>query len=131
MIGIDTNILVRLFVRDDQTQTDQVVKFFNARSPETPAFVGLIVLVETVWCLQHAYGYGRQSILQMMQALCSLAHTEIEEADGVFQIATNDESKADIADSLISLAALRHGCSQIVTFDRKAARDIPEMTLLT
>ena len=50
MIGIDTNVLLRLLVRDDEAQVRAAERFFATHcSPENPGFVSLIVIVETAW----------------------------------------------------------------------------------
>jgi len=49
VIGLDTNILVRYFVKDDPEQTRQAVNLIYALSPTEPGWVGLAALLELVW----------------------------------------------------------------------------------
>ena len=44
MIAVDTNVLLRYILRDDERQFAASTAFFQARTMEDPAFVGLIVL---------------------------------------------------------------------------------------
>ena len=51
MRAVDTNVLVRLIVRDDPAQVDRA-EAFVARG----AWVSLLVLAETIWVLKSVYG---------------------------------------------------------------------------
>ena len=63
MIGLDTNILVRLIVEDDPAQTRRAAEFLERRcSPQSPGFVNHVTLCEMVWVLGTRYGFDRASI---------------------------------------------------------------------
>ena len=70
MIGLDTNILVRLVVADDPAQTARAQRFVETRcTPEAPGFINCIVLVEFVWVLASVYDYQRSQIASALEAL--------------------------------------------------------------
>jgi len=70
MIGLDTNILVRLLVADDPEQTERARKLVSARcTRESPGFINCIVLAELVWVLSGAYGLSRSQIANAVEAL--------------------------------------------------------------
>ena len=46
MISVDTNVLARLFLKDDLEQTSIAQKFFMARTVGDPAFVSAVVIAE-------------------------------------------------------------------------------------
>lgn len=54
MIAVDTSMLVRLLVADDAAQGKRAAELF-ARAEE--AFIAKIVVLETAWVLQSAYGF--------------------------------------------------------------------------
>ena len=57
MRAVDTNVLVRLIVRDDSEQVG-VAGAFVAQG----AWIALLVLAETVWVLESVYRLTRQQI---------------------------------------------------------------------
>lgn len=87
MIGLDTNILARYFTRDDETQWQQVVDFFN--SSET-FFITHVVLCELVWLLQgKRYGYAKEEILQLIETMLHTPEFEFESRSVVYQASVN------------------------------------------
>ena len=57
MRAVDTNVLVRLIVRDDPEQVARAEVFV-----EHGAWISLPAFVETVWVLKSVYGLNRQRI---------------------------------------------------------------------
>ena len=56
MIALDTNVLVRFLVRDDEKQAQIVyARFKQAESAREVLFVSLLVVLETIWVLESAY----------------------------------------------------------------------------
>ncbi len=132
MIGVDTNVLLRLFVLDDASQHQRAKHFFASRSADDPAYIGIIVLVELVWVLHRTYGYPYLRIYELLRALLNSPDIVIEKAtliEEVIEFAA--QPKADFNDALIATLALEAGCSSTVTFDTKASRRIPGMQVLS
>lgn len=122
MIGLDTNILVRLFARDDARQFAAAARFVD-EAPRRSLVVGLIVVVELVWTLQRAYDFERAAIEIALQRLTEHPSLLLPELDFIREaVHRSREAGADIADSLIALANRQTGCSTTMTFDGKAAR---------
>ena len=62
MIGIDTNILVRLLTDDDPAQAEAVRRLLTPLDTVAESVViNDIVLVETLWTLHRLYGFDRQT----------------------------------------------------------------------
>ena len=81
MIGIDTNVLLRLLVRDDEAQVRAAERFIATHcSPDSPGFVSLVVVVETAWALRRFYLYDRSQIAAALGSLLDVAELEIESA---------------------------------------------------
>ena len=130
MKAIDTNILLRFVVQDDEVQLAKATQFLANRTPQDPAFVSLIVLVEFMWTLQRRYEYSRADVRDVMQHLLESAELTFEDEDAL-AILLAEADRGDLADHLIAYSAARAGCSSVATFDRDAARDIPSMELLS
>jgi predicted nucleic-acid-binding protein len=122
MIGLDTNVLIRYFVKDDPKQSRLVSSFINGLSE--PAWLGQIVVAELVWALTRTYRMNHDTLVRILDTLLSGSNIVIEQED-TFREALDlfRNSKADFADCLIAASARAAGCSKTVTFDRIAARD--------
>lgn len=130
MIAVDTNVLLRFVLRDDEEQFTRASAFFNGRTADDPAFISLIVLAEFVWALRRRYGYSRTEALSLVATLLDTAEISFEDEASLSRIVA-EAGQGDLADHLISYSARRAGCTSTVTFDQKAAARIPAMELLT
>ncbi|MFK4811364.1 PIN domain-containing protein [Devosia sp. ZW T5_3] len=131
MIGVDTNILARLFVDDDDRQRELANRFFADRTPSDPAFVSLVVIAELAWLLRRTYDYPHQAILEAVMALLDSADFAVEARDIVLAaVDTAGAHRFGLADVLIAEIASRAGCAATMTFDKTAAKRIPGMELL-
>ena len=131
MIGVDTNVLVRLFVNDDAEQHRKATAFFAARSREDPAFISTICAVEFIWVLTRVFRQSQAEALAMLRRVVMRQDAIVEQIAQVreaMQIAL--EGGGDFSDAMIALAAERQGATQIVTFDQAAAKHVPGMDLL-
>lgn len=124
MIGLDTNVLIRYFVKDDPIQADVVANFINGLSSSEPVWLGQVVIAESVWALASTYRMNRDAIVRILDTLLAGSNVLIEQEDTIRQALTLFRNgKADFADCLIAASARAAGCSRTVTFDRIAARD--------
>lgn len=124
MIGLDTNVLVRLFVDDDAEQVRRAREFVAGRcSPDHPAFVDRVALCEMVWVLSAGYGFGRGEIAGAIRKLLGSIDTVIEDRDAVHAALEAFQTRGiDFADALIGQVNRARGCEATATFDRKAAK---------
>jgi predicted nucleic-acid-binding protein len=130
MIGVDTNVLVRLFVPEEPQRTDAAA-FFRERSPSDPAYVPLVAVAEFTWVLSKRYKYGFEKIGQSIQWMLDSDDFVLEERGRVeWALANYTRPRVDFADLLISRAAELAGARDTVTFDTDAARFVPGMELL-
>ena len=81
MIGVDTNILLRLYVADHPSQHKAAALFFSGRTEEEPAYIRLVVLVEFVWSLRRTYGYLKDDIATLVARMLEAADIRLERAD--------------------------------------------------
>lgn len=123
MIGLDTNVLVRFLTQDDPAQGAVATRLMEGLTAQAPGFVGREVLVELVWVLERAYGYGRAEVAAAVEGLLVAPEILLEAAEDVgAALHRYREGGAGFADLLIATAARRAGASRLVTFDRRAAR---------
>lgn len=128
MIGVDTNVLLRLFVNDDARQHAAARAWFEQRSAADPAYVCLVVLLEFVWSLKRTYRYSQAEIDRLMAALVTATDIRLEQAEIVeeaMELAT--ARQGGFADAVVMLANRAAGCPSTVTFDEKAAARLPAM----
>ena len=124
MIGLDTNILVRLFVEDDPRQTRLAARFIGVHcSPVAPGFIDRIALCETVWVLTSAYDYSRAAVANVVRNLVASADIRLEDGEFVeTALSIFERGSIDFADALMAQVNRARGCTATATFDRKAAR---------
>ncbi len=124
MIGLDTNILVRYLTEDDPIQSPKAREIIERRlSEESPGFVSIVAMVETVWVLERAYGLTAHEVVGAVERMLQTDVLVVEYEQEVFtaMIALKD-GRGSFADAVIAALATRMGCSCTLTFDRKALK---------
>jgi len=58
VIALDTNVLLRFFLRDDEEQGEAAEKLMLQLTLDEPGFVSREVLVELVWALEYTFRLG-------------------------------------------------------------------------
>jgi len=126
MIGLDTNVLVRLLTRDDEKQAGKARDLLERHANEDgQLFVSDIVLAELVWILDRAYGLDKAAIATAIKALADNATLGFESREVLRDAqALYADSKAGFADCLIHAKARAAGCETLASFD-KALRGPP------
>ena len=131
MLGVDTNVLLRLYVSDEPQQHEMAIRFFANRSEESPAYVSTVVLVEFVWALTKTYDYGWNRVLSLVGAMIDLRDMVIEREEVVADALSRAlEEKVDFVDAIIACANADDGCMTTVTFDKRAAKRLASMEFL-
>lgn len=124
MTGLDTNVLVRFFIKDDPRQSQTAKELIDSLTTEEPGWVAITSVVELVWVITRQWHGSRKEVTALLGHLLTRDDIVIENAllvERALQRCRN--GNADFADCLISVSAQAAGCSRTVTFDRKAARD--------
>jgi predicted nucleic-acid-binding protein len=63
MLALDTNVLVRFLVADDEVQSARAARLVSRTIRDGDhLFVSDVVLCEVVWVLRASYGFGRAEI---------------------------------------------------------------------
>jgi predicted nucleic-acid-binding protein len=110
-IAVDTNILVRLFARDDGEQWEIVQRLLS----ESSWMILPTVLMETEWVLRSKFRLSQNHISHLFHDLITANDVEIAQRDAVVAAVGAYASGMDFADAL-HLALLENG-STFVTFD--------------
>jgi predicted nucleic-acid-binding protein len=123
MKGLDSNVVLRLLVADDQDQADRAAEFISTHcSPDSPAWINRVVLCELVWVLDRGYGYGRDQIADAIEKLVSASQIRVEDQNAIWAGLRGLRRGQDFADTVIGHTNRDAGCKTTVTFDRRAAR---------
>jgi len=124
MIGLDTNVLVRYLVQDDPIQSTKATEIIEKRlSAETPGFVSIVAMVETVWVLDRAYGLAAKEIAAAVERMLQTEVLVVENEQEVFTAMTTlKDGCGSFSDAIIAALGSKAGCSFTLTFDQKALR---------
>lgn len=131
MIGLDTNVLVRYLVRDDEAQFRAVQALIdNVEKAGDLVLVGILTLMETEWVLRSRYQLSKDRIISVLDAMLETTKLRFED-ERVVESALHHwkTSGAEFADCLIVAKYMHSGCAHVATFDRKAAA-LPGASLL-
>ncbi len=121
MTGIDTNVLVRYLVWDDEQQARKAERYIEqAIKTDRKCFINLVVLCEMVWVLESAYKFKRDEISSVIEMMLKTKQFEIEKTDVVKRaLKEYKNGKADFADCIIGLVNNEYGCNTTITLDKK------------
>lgn len=121
MIGIDTNILLRLWLADAPAQNKRVDALLAAHG-STPGslLVTDVVLAEAVWTLRSAYEQDKAAQLTAVRSLLEETAFAFEDREAVDRAVTMFEHDAcGFSDCLVAAKHARMGCEFTATFDRR------------
>ena len=122
MIALDTNVLVRYIIRDDEPQAALATTLIETEcTTEQPGLVTLVVLCELVWVLR-GYGYDRAAKAGVLRKILAADELRIERSELAWQ-ALNDfeHGKADFADYVIGHCGKAGKAQATCTFDQRTA----------
>jgi predicted nucleic-acid-binding protein len=124
MIGLDTNVLVRFLVRDDEEQFERARKLIRREAQAgEPVSISLLVLLETEWVLRSRYKLAKGEILGTFSDLLSAADMRFEDEPSIEEaLHAWEDSAAQFADCLIGARHRALGCSATATFDKGAVK---------
>ena len=124
MLGIDTNVLVRFLVRDDESQFEMARKLIKREvTAGRRVFVSQLVLLETEWVLRSRYDLSKIEIIAAISGLLDATDVQFEDEPAIeTTLFVWKESTVDFADCLIGAQNKRLGCRATATFDLRAAK---------
>jgi predicted nucleic-acid-binding protein len=119
VIALDTNVLIRFLVEDDQVQTARATALIKrAIEGDERLFVSDIAMCEVAWVLGTVYKAPRHEIAAVFRRLVGARHLAFSSTDAVTRaLISFDTGKGDFADYLIREEAKAAGCTAVATFD--------------
>jgi predicted nucleic-acid-binding protein len=124
MLGIDTNVLVRFLVRDDEVEFEKARKLIRREvAAGRRVFVSQLVLLEAEWMLRSRYGLPKLEIVAAVSGLLDAPDIQFEDEPSIEEaLFAWKDSVADFADCLIGARNRRLGCRATATFDARASK---------
>ncbi|PKM83103.1 MAG: PIN domain nuclease [Firmicutes bacterium HGW-Firmicutes-14] len=119
---VDTNILIRLFTKDDDTQILQLVQLME--QGHIVFHVLSIVLIEAYWVLRKAYNFDKETILRVFEDFIEADEVELDE-DGLVQrvLARFREVNVDLVDVYLAEKS-RNLVLSVLTWNAKDFRKL-------
>ena len=119
MRAIDTNVLVRLLVRDDARQVKLAEAFVDGN-----AWISQLVLAETMWVLESVYDRTPVQLAAALEILLEHKTLTLQEADTVAAALQNFKRKPALgfSDCLVLEIARKAGHTPLGTFDKGLAK---------
>ena len=123
MKALDTNVLVRFLVKDDEQQAKAAYwRFKEAENNKEVLFIPVLVVLETVWVLESVYKVTKQEILDSIDELLLMPILEFEAQSMIRSfVSSARETKMDLSDLLTAHSARFSGCECVITFDKRAS----------
>jgi predicted nucleic-acid-binding protein len=122
VVGLDTNLFVRVLVGDDAEQTKKAERAFLRHAQGDGVFVSLVVLAEIAWVLSTGYDLDRATIHGLLLRLLRTRGVKTEDFELVeAALEAYRTGKADLPDYLILAKARSRGAARLLTFDKKLA----------
>ena len=124
MIGLDTNVVLRLLLSDDPAQKMRAAKFIQqAKRLDTRIIITLPVVLEMEWVLRSSAKMSKAQTMSVFDLLLESYDIEIEDEKVLEQaLHMYANAAADFAECLFLAQYQRMGCDSMMTFDAKAAR---------
>lgn len=124
MRAVDTNVLVRYYLRDDPAQARLAEKVLSAGD----VFVPKTVVLELEWVLRSVAEQPATKVTDCLAHLIALPGITIEDYDQVETALRHCRDGVDFADALHHAAS--HACSEVLSFDdRRFVRRAVKLSL--
>ena len=122
--SVDTNILVRHIVKDDERQSMIVAKAFERHIRKAESLlVPVTVMLELEWVLRSAYKFSKGDVIRAMSALLESLELVFESEGALEQALDSYEGgNADFAEYLHLALARKGDALPFLTFDDKASK---------
>ena len=120
MRAIDTNVLVRILIKDDENQSKKALKYVKKHGE---VFISLIVLCETIWVCKDCYDLNKDEIIQVINHILRTDQFIVDYSEVVWSaLSEYKRVSIDFADCLIGAIAKFHSYLPVGTFDKKAKK---------
>ena len=124
--SLDTNVLVRLIIRDDEAQTVLVARLLDRHVRRSESlWVPVTVMLELEWVLRSRYKFAKAEVIRTLSCLLTTMELVFESEDALEQaLASYEEGSADFGEYL-HLALAQYGLAlPFWTLDAKASKAV-------
>ena len=124
--SLDTNVLVRLIVKDDDQQSLVAAALLAQHAKDSESlFVAVTVMLELEWVLRARYKFSKGEVVRALSSLM-MAVELVFESEGPLEqaLASYEESSADYADCLHLALSAKRDALPFLTFDSNASREM-------
>lgn len=118
---IDTNILIRILVKDDDIKRKACEKLLEkAKRKEVILYILPVAIIEIVWVLEKYYKLDKKVIRELVEAILNTPEFKCE-MEGVFKeaIKSYEEKNIKFADAVMGYWGIERGFSIVYTYDEK------------
>ena len=119
MIAVDTNILVRFYLNDDEAQAGLATRLLTNED----VYVPKTVLLELEWVLRGVARVSRSAIAKSLAHLLSLPNVRVEDGANVRAALKAFTQGMDFADALHLKSS--SGADRFATFDARLIKHAP------
>jgi predicted nucleic-acid-binding protein len=121
MIGLDTNVLLRLFLEDDFAQSDRARHLVDVATADEACLINPIVLAEFAWTLTRKFKTERSEVARLVEGVLTMDDLQIPYRRAALSaLSAYRAGKADFPDYLLAEINADLGCESTATFDRAA-----------
>lgn len=112
MLAVDTNLVLRLIMEDNDGQYDRVLRVFDIEN----IFLPKSVILEMEWVLRSIHGIAPAVFIGAVEPILSLPNVHTEDESEVRQALEWHRDGMDFADALHLASSSR--ATRFLTFDR-------------
>jgi len=131
MIGLDTNILLRIWLNDDPAQNERIDALLAAHGNKPGTLlVSDVVLAEALWTLRTRFNQDAAAQLLAVRSLLNESAFAFEDREAIAAAAALFEQAAcGFVDCLVAGKHARLGCDFTATFDRRMSK-LPSVKII-
>jgi predicted nucleic-acid-binding protein len=124
MPAIDTNVLVRLLMKDDPAQLATAQRLVSSSLGTAEGlFVPVTVALELEWVLRSRFGLGKTAVLRLFSQLLSTVELRFHAESAIeWALRQYRSVSTDFSDCLHAALAGQAGEQPLWTFDKAAAK---------
>ncbi len=124
MIGVDTNVLVRAYLQDEQEQAKEAQESLLKFTQENSLFISSYAILEFAWVLK-VKGFSRDKIYQAIITLTDSTGIVIGQREVVLEaLEKYVTGKADFGDYMILVEGEKNKSHKIKTFDKQLQNEL-------
>jgi predicted nucleic-acid-binding protein len=118
MITLDTNVLVRLLIDDQDVAQIRAARKLAQKAKQV--FIPQIVQVELIWVLVRAYGFEKPQVIFILNELCKNAAYVLQHEEAFSEaVQLFTDNTIDFSDCLIYVMSHEEKSLPLYTFDKK------------